>query len=49
MSDSDLQAKFFANGRGLFSDERLRDIVQATESIDLTSSIGNYMSLLRKD
>jgi 2-methylcitrate dehydratase len=46
MSDADLEAKFHANGRKIFSPDRLDKIVKATRSLEGYSEIGSYLGLL---
>ncbi len=46
MSDEDLEAKFFANGRKVLPESRLESIIQATKELETVAEIEDYMALL---
>ncbi len=46
LSEAELEAKFYANGRKVFSQDRLDEIVNATRSLEEYTQLGSYMELL---
>ncbi len=49
LSDDEIVAKFQANAKGVVSDGRLDEIVEATWNVDRTADIAVYMTLLSSD